>query len=89
MCETVLKQVEEYGTRFPNEPALASVAAQLRYLIQFERGEVADISRLKELILGRYAVYELGNIISDDLSKRLCAISDGARRRLRAETRAR
>jgi hypothetical protein len=88
MCENALRQIEESDLRFPGEPALASVATQLRYLIHLEHGEEADRSRLKELTLGRFAVYELSNIISDDLSKLLCDISDGVRRQLRREARA-
>ena len=89
MCENALAQIEDYDRRFPGEPALASVATQLRYLIGIERGQVADRSKLKELTLGRFAVYELSNIICDDLSKLLCDISDGVRRQLHREARVR
>lgn len=89
MYRTALGQVEEYDLRFPGEPALASVASQLRYLISLEQGEQTDRSRLKELTLGRLAVYELSNIISDDLSKLLCDISGGVKRLLQREARIR
>lgn len=85
MCEEALNQIEDYARRFPDELALTSVANQLRYLIAVERGQEADRSRLTELTLGRFAVYELSNIISDDLSKLLCGISDSVRRQIRAE----
>jgi hypothetical protein len=87
MCEQALKQIEEYDHRFPGEPALISVAHQLQYIMRAERGEGADRSRLSELTMGRLAVYELSNIISDDLSKLLCTIADDVRREVRRVAR--
>ena len=80
MCENALKQIEEMDRRLPGEPALGSVANQLRYLIRLERGEETDRSKLTTLTMGRYAVYELSGIISDDLSKLLCYIAGEVRR---------
>jgi hypothetical protein len=86
-CMEALRQVEEYDRQFPSDPALASVANQLRYLIQIERGEESDRSRLASLTMGRHAVYGLSGLISDDLSKLICAISNDVKRQLRAEGR--
>lgn len=84
-CEDALKQVEVLDVSFPGDPAIASVKNQLHYLIGIELGKETDRSKLKELTLGRHAVCGLSNLISDDLSKLLCSISDSVRRQLRRE----
>lgn len=83
--ESVLREIEELIGRFPGDIALASVRIQLQYLIHIERGEESDRSRLGEITLGRLAVYDLSNMISDDLSKALCSVADDVRRQLRRE----
>ena len=88
-CTAALTQIQKYYEQFPGEPALASVTNQLQYIIRLERGEETDRARLTQLTLGHHAVYALSNIISDDLSKLLCEISDDVRRRLRRDLHAR
>ena len=86
-CERALRLMEEVSRAHGDEPAVDSVIAQLHYLISLQLGHEQDRSRRRELTLGRLAVDELSGIISDDLSKLLCSISDGVRRQLRAEDR--
>ena len=83
MCQTALQEIEQFLVKFPNDPALQSTANQLSFLIEIENDRELDRSRLTEINFGRYAVYELSNLISDDLSKLLCLIDERVRVELR------
>jgi hypothetical protein len=42
----------------PEFPPLQSISLQLEYLIGIIKGEITDLSRLKDVIVGQYAARE-------------------------------
>lgn len=59
LIEAAIQKCDENLLRFPGDPALRSIRAQLEYLSELASGITADKSRLPYIILGRQAAQEI------------------------------
>ena len=87
MLRDAWQQVRAEMPKYPNEPALLSVLAQLEYLIALADGKESDRSALPKINIGYLAAYPLAGVIPDKLDKLLCEIAEKVRRELKRAKR--
>ena len=54
-----LASIQRLSGEYPWSKALQSVSVQLDYLISLEKGEISDVSRLKDINIGVIAAREI------------------------------
>ncbi|MEI7038077.1 immunity protein Tsi6 family protein [Fulvimonas yonginensis] len=56
---------EKLQERYPSDSSIGSILKQLSFLIELERGERSDASRLNEIIIGVLALKEIDPLAPD------------------------
>lgn len=79
ILQSALTACEQLLVRYPENNALQSINAQLKYLMSVASGEESDGSRLKEIIIGALTAREI-EPLDEDAAELFYKAADEARR---------